>query len=123
MYLFAELVRLMDEVTPEHRIVVTSDRTLEAEGEHERFDLPSPLSGRLFIIPYESQLINRLMPKGQPPRAGEVDSQLKRLVAQGWAVTRDEGAYLVLTKGEGETYREIKHFKPGGDPARAKKKK
>lgn len=126
-YMYIDLFPVEDDVTRSHRIsVLTATNMVAAEGEFLRFDTPAPLSGTIYVLPAEAKLVDPQMPKGTDPLSKQKakptsnDTQLDRLLTQGWQIESEATDFVKLFKGEGEGRKSLTHFRPKDKKAKKK---
>lgn len=116
-YLYVDLVPVTD-MPVTHRLAVMNDVDGSWDNDdHLIFRTPEPLSGVIIFAPPDAKVIPAgeivQMPAPVPARASATgDSQLDRLLADGWAIDSEDSLQVILFRMKGDLRKTMIHYRP-----------
>jgi hypothetical protein len=124
LYYYVDLQLRDRSIEATHRVVVMPpNQPMVPVGDYEQYELPTPLQGCVYIMAAGAVLVPRQSPTPPQALSATGDTQLDRLLSQGWSIDSEEKHFVILKKGDGENARSIKHYRPKKSGATVKPKK
>lgn len=117
-YLYVDLRPVMDTVLLTHRLAIMPNEPGMWANYELRFETPHPLRGAIILAAPDAKIVPKtgktaivIEQQKQPKVAATGDSQLDRLLDDGWQIDRDDGAAVLLSKEKNDGRRTMTHHR------------
>ncbi len=112
-YLYVDLVPVAEDTPATHRLAVMNknDGSWSGDG-YLTFETPAPLSGLIIFTPPEVKIVVRGSIVPMPKKTTSGDSQLDRLLADGWQIESENAQTVKLFKMKGDKTKTMVHHRP-----------
>lgn len=114
-FLYVDLQPVAAHTQVTHRLAVLSNNVgYCSSGDHLVFETPEPLSGLVIFVPPDAKVVTTESSAPLPVKALSTskDSQLDRLLSNGWIIDSETPAQVNLSKMKGDQRKTMIHHRP-----------